>query len=120
MPVYGTVKNIGAALLGRAEPAITRWNRLEGRPRTHHLDRALRAEIRDPLWMLTRQWQLGEFKGDDAGSPFFARMQLRTTPLTRYRPRDGATEPFDRDGPLEATVERRPVPLSRGLREIAL
>ena len=30
-------------------------------------DRALRAEVRDPLWMLTRQWQMGEFQGDDAG-----------------------------------------------------
>lgn len=29
----------------------------------------LRAEIRDPLWMLARQWQLGELGGEDTGSP---------------------------------------------------
>jgi len=49
-------------------PTITVWNRLEGRPRRADFDRALKAEVRDPLWMLTKQWQLGEFKADDAGS----------------------------------------------------
>ena len=43
MAVLSTVKNLGKALTERANPAITRWNRLEGRPRTHHFDRALRA-----------------------------------------------------------------------------
>ena len=38
-----------------------------------------KAEVRDALWMLTRQWQLGEFRGDDAGSPFFAKLQLETS-----------------------------------------
>jgi hypothetical protein len=36
-------------------PAVTLWNRLEGRPRQADFERSLRAEIRDPLWMLTRQ-----------------------------------------------------------------
>ena len=53
----------------KARPGITIWNRLEGRPRAEKFDRALRAEVRDALWMLTRQWQIGEFHGDDAGSP---------------------------------------------------
>ena len=52
----------------RYSPTITHWNRLEGRPRTEDFDRALRAEVRDALWMLSKQWQMGEFKGDDAGS----------------------------------------------------
>ena len=25
--------------------------------------------VHDPLWMLTRQWQLGEFQGENASSP---------------------------------------------------
>ena len=32
--------------------------------------RNFRAEVRDGLWMLCRQWQLGEFIGEDAGTPF--------------------------------------------------
>ena len=50
-------------------PIFSTHNRLEGRPRTHNFDRALKAEVRDALWMLTKQWQMGEFKGDDAGTP---------------------------------------------------
>ncbi|MGH3974222.1 MAG: hypothetical protein ACRDS9_12990 [Pseudonocardiaceae bacterium] len=42
-------------LAARGAPTVVVWNRLEGRPRTTGFDRALRAEIRDPLWMLTRQ-----------------------------------------------------------------
>ena len=63
------IKDISAALRARNIPSITEWNRLEARPRTKDFDRALSAELRDALWMLTRQWQMGEFRGDDAGSP---------------------------------------------------
>ncbi len=91
-------------------PMIMVWNRLEGRPRKRDFQRALRAEIRDPLWMLTKQWQVGEFKGDDAGSPIFAKVHLETTQLDRYKPGAGRVQPFDRDAPLEATVEQRAIP----------
>ena len=114
------IEAMAAALAERQFPAITVWNRLEGRPRTPEFDRALRAEVRDALWMLTRQWQLGEFRGDDAGSPVVARLHLATTQLTRYRPGEHDPQPMPTDAPLEAVVERRPVPLSRGGREIAL
>src|SRR6185295_12175671 len=95
-------------------PSITAYNRLEATPRTANFDRALKAEVRDALWMLTRQWQVGEFKGDDAGSPIFAKLQLHTTQLTQYQPDSHAAEKFDNDTPLEATVERRLVPLQVG------
>ena len=69
------------ALRERRFPTVTVWNRLEGRPRTRDFDRALRAEVRDALWMLTRQWQLGEFRGDDAGlAGARASSTLRRTP----------------------------------------
>lgn len=109
MPVYGTLRNIEAALFSRGEPAITRWNRLEGRPRTHHFDRALRAELRDPLWMLTKQWQLGEFRGDDAGSPVLARICTSATRFDQYQAEAGAVEKLTLDMPLETKVERRPI-----------
>ena len=71
------------------EPAIRGWNRLEGRPRAAEFDRSLRAEVRDPLWFLTRQWQFGEFQGEDAGSPIDARLAYATTKLVHYLPRSG-------------------------------
>jgi hypothetical protein len=113
-------RNLSEALSTRLWPAITTYNRLEGRPRTAKFDRALKAEIRDALWMLTRQWQLGEFQGDDAGSPFLAKLALERTELTRYRPREGETQEFDSGLPLEARVERRPISLRLGGRGIAL
>jgi hypothetical protein len=103
------VKELHEALVERRFPSITIWNRLEGRPRTVSFERALRAEVRDPLWFLARQWQLGEFHGEDAGSPVTAKLHVEWTRLTRYRPGAHDPEGFDDRTPLEATVERRPV-----------
>src|SRR4051794_9857537 len=100
-----------AALEQRRFPTVTVWNRLEGRPRSADFSRSLRAEGRDPLWMLSRQWQLGEFEADDAGSPISTRLQLATTRLTSYQPGSGPAAPFPETVPLEATVEQRHLPL---------
>jgi hypothetical protein len=119
MPSALGVGPLVEALRLRLFPTITRWNRLEARPRTLSFERALRAEIRDPLWMLTKQWQMGEFRGSDAGSPTFAKLQMSLTRLTKYQPDAQATQLFENDIPLEAKVERRPVALTSGGRAIA-
>jgi hypothetical protein len=98
----------------RSLPGVTLFNRLEGRPRAERFDRALRAEVRDPLWMLTRQWQLGEFRGDDAGSPVSAKIRTETTRLRKYRAAEHDVEPLGDDVPLEARVEQMPLPLRIG------
>jgi hypothetical protein len=108
------------ALSRRLFPSVTTWNRLEARPRTTTFDRALRAEVRDALWMLTKQWQMGEFRGSDAGSPVFAKLQIDTTRLTKYRPDAQPTQLFDYGLPIEAKVERRPIALLMGGRPIGL
>ncbi|MGF1599107.1 MAG: hypothetical protein ACFCVK_19665 [Acidimicrobiales bacterium] len=51
-----------------AWPSIITWERMEGRPRTDDMSRALQAEVRDAMWMLSRQWQMGEFIADDGGT----------------------------------------------------
>lgn len=96
------------------------FNRLEARPRTHDFDRALKAEVRDALWMLTKQWQMGEFLGDDAGSAVSSKVYMEKTMLTKYQPGQHAAEAFDDSVPLEAKVERRPIPFAAGDLEIAL
>ena len=90
-------------------PVIRGWNRLEGRPRSADLDRSLRAEIRDPLWFLTRQWQFGEFEGEDAGSPIDARIAYETAPLDRYGVA-GQTVPYQPGLPLETRAMERTMP----------
>jgi hypothetical protein len=91
-------------------PFVKGWNRLEGRPRTVDFERALRAEARDALWFLTRQWQFGELQGEDAASPVDVRTLLRTAPFTRYAPGGGAAVPYQPAVPLETRVECEPVP----------
>jgi hypothetical protein len=119
MPSSLSVGPLGTALQQQLFPTITRWNRLEARPRTPSFERALRAEIRDPLWMLTKQWQMGEFRGSDAGSPTFAKLQIALTRLTKYRPNAQATQLFENEVPLETKVERRPIALTLAGRPIA-
>jgi hypothetical protein len=116
MPSSFLTKNLAAVILSKSKPGITMWNRLEGRPRTEAFDRALRAEVRDPLWLLTRQWQMGEFRGDDAGSAISVKVRLETTKLRKYQAAGGPVEPFSDAVPLEAHVERMPLRFSQRAR----
>src|SRR5438034_4676224 len=87
--------------------SITIWNRVEPRPRADDISLGLRAEVRDPLWMLTRQWQMGELRGEDAGSPAYVRAVVKTAALTDWTA-GGTTRTFDRNEPLEATILSEP------------
>ena len=56
--------------------SVTTWTRIEpdiltGDPQKD-LALGIMAEIADPLWLLGRQWQIGEWQGEDAGSPVTA------------------------------------------------
>ena len=104
------IDDIKKVLSEKIFPSITLWNRLEARPRANNFDRALKAEVRDPLWMLTKQWQMGEFRGDDAGSPAFAKIQMARTELTKYQAQEYAVQSYENDVPLEAKVEQKKIP----------
>ncbi len=72
------------------------------------LTRGLSAEVGDPLWLLARQWQLGEFAGEDAASPVRVHFTEHLTPMTLSAP-DGASP--DPDGtPTDAEVDLRTAP----------
>ena len=101
-------------------PTITMWNRIEGRPRKSDFNRALKAEIRDPLWMLTKQWQMGEFEGDDAGSPILAKVLIDEKHLEKVQLSDNAPQSYNSDIPLEGLVEQMPLPFKTGSIDIAL
>lgn len=86
---------------------VINWNRLESRPRSPEIERGLAAKIRDPLWMLARQWQFGEFQGEDAGSPAYLEIQTRSAPIDRAR-LVGDSGPFTqlpKGAPLEVFAE---------------
>jgi len=87
-------------------PAVVHWNRLEGRPRSDDLTRSVRAEVRDPLWMLARQWQFGELTGDDAGTPIRAKLAAQVARVGSLALGNGPAQPYDGTRPLEPLVER--------------
>ena len=93
--------------------SITRWNRIEPRVRDPSLP-GLEARLADPLWLLARQWQLGEFTGEDAGSPIAARIEAHVGMLSRLASgvvsgRIDGPHYDPHNQPLEAVVEREPV-----------
>jgi hypothetical protein len=68
--------------------SITVWSRLEPLDQSADLEASLSAPIADPLWLLHRQWQLGELEANDAGSPIAVTVRRRESPLTGFRPGD--------------------------------
>jgi hypothetical protein len=101
----------GAVIGSVFQPSVVTWNRLEPRPRTESFERSLRAEVRDPLWMLCRQWQVGEFAGHDGGTAVKTQIEIETARLNRYAARGRLAVPYDESIALETIVEREPVPL---------
>jgi hypothetical protein len=97
-------------------PSITTWSRIEPRNSATNIDIGYAARVHDPLWLLARQWQVGEFQGEDAGTPIVARWRARAKQMTRFHAGPIAINTqinagkFDPDAiPLEALVERQPL-----------
>ncbi len=91
--------------------SLTGYNSLIPMPTSIDFDRNLKAEVHDPLWFLARQWQMGEFQGEDAGSPAFVRVESSLTqPQTLRLDTNTPPESYDaRQVPLEVLVERESV-----------
>jgi hypothetical protein len=89
-------------------PSITTWTRLEPRPRGDTLTPSLEARIYDPAWMLARQWQLAEFRGQDAAFPVQVSFTVNAQPLAAVQPPAGNTTGPAGQYPLEATTWPEP------------
>jgi hypothetical protein len=88
------------------QPAITRWQRLETDVTALDLAPGLEARVADPLWLVGRQWQLAELKGEDAGTPIRAAVEGERFPV--HFPADaprGREALAGRDGLIEPVVE---------------
>jgi hypothetical protein len=89
--------------------SITIWNRVEPRARSQDIKAGLEARLHDPLWFLTRQWQVGEFEGRDAGSPVMVEVTSTATVFDRYTVGTEPARAYDGRAPLEMLVEREAV-----------
>lgn len=111
--------------VGILKPAMTR---LEPQSVSGNPEPGAVARIADPLWMIGRQWQLGELLGEDVGSPVSVEVTNRVLPVTAWAPAgamDGTdapvTDPEWRPWPagalLDELVEHVPrIGSQRGLR----
>ena len=69
------------------------------------VEAAVRAEVHDPVWLLGRQWQLGEHRGTDAASPGLVHVTVTETPVAGL---SAAPENDPRITPPEAVIESEP------------
>lgn len=99
-------------------PSITTFSRLEPQPRRSDISVGAAAPVRDPMWLLARQWQVGEFAGHDGGTPILARWRGVAAAPTRFvtgpiPPNTMLDAPrFDpAAAPLESIIERVTAPL---------
>ncbi|MGE3783961.1 MAG: hypothetical protein AB7H71_14645, partial [Alphaproteobacteria bacterium] len=99
-----------------APGSITSWTRLEPQCRNADMGRSVGARLFDPLWLLARQWQMGEFQAVDAGTPVEARVRATSAMLSRrYLGEVPANTVVQAPRfnpllkPLETVVERRPM-----------
>lgn len=99
-------------------PSITSWSRIEPVGARDDVAAGLAARVADPLWLLARQWQVGEFQSTDGGTPIVARWRGDVARPTRYHL--GPIPPntrlvaakFDPDRvPIETFAERQAVGL---------
>lgn len=84
---------------------MTHWDRLEPNTTDETLLEGLQARIADPLWMLARQWQNGEFDGEDAASPIRVVCRTKSHELTQVRFGEDHTRDLGGNIPLEPLVE---------------
>jgi hypothetical protein len=109
--------------------SITYWTRLEPRPRSKDFARGLAAEIADPLWFLSRQWQMGEYIGDDSGSIAHVEAKWSSTKVSKLASYSNANGSAARSSatvqnvllletnlPMEMLVEREKIGPSLKLR----
>jgi hypothetical protein len=89
------------------------WQRLEAGHIDPEVTEGISAALADPLWLLARQWQVGEFRGEDAASPVLIEATVVSAPISEYWVERGGrrvTIPRSEDGwPLETLVEHEPI-----------
>jgi hypothetical protein len=98
---------VAADMLLAKEPSVVTYSRLEPLALTSgDLAPGLEGLLGDPLWLLGRQWQFEELRGEDAGSPVLVRVQGEHAPVSRFHPgapaSDGSAASASEDAPGRA------------------
>ncbi len=87
MATYDIVKLEARDKLLQLQPTVISYSRLEPvNLSSGDLAPGLEVRIADPLWMVGRQWQFEELRGEDGGSPVVAQVNAERGPVTRFHP----------------------------------
>jgi hypothetical protein len=96
------------------------WERLESATIDPQLDEGLEARIGDAAWLLARQWQAGEFRGEDAANPVLIQIEARSVQVDRVvTANDGSVAALHPGTPLEPVVEREAIRAGPGGHRVA-
>jgi len=88
---------------------ISYVQRVEPRASAQNFVQNYAAEVHDALWFLTRQWQVGEFVGEDTGSVAFMEYGQTTAKMPGWRPSsETAFRQVDQAAPLERQALNEP------------
>lgn len=82
--------------------------RLEPQNVGYSIEENMSAPLKDPLWMLGRQWQMGEFTAEDGGIPVGATVQYREVEPENIAFSNGIEADIPSNVPFEKTVEENP------------
>jgi len=85
-------------------PIENKYTRLEPKNKIHSVEEGIKARIKDPCWILGRQWQMGEFKAENGGSPVRTEISYIKQPLNTLQ-RGNSEKNFDLKNPVEMLVE---------------
>lgn len=86
------------------------WERLESATVDPQLEEGLEARLADPAWLLARQWQTGEFRGEDAANPLLIELEARSMRVDRVVTDGGrSVAGLGAGTPLEPLVEAEAV-----------
>lgn len=83
------------------------WERILPSTDNEDVADALRCEIHDPLWLLARQWQLGEFQAEDAGMLASSHLAVQVTSPASYSNSREKSFPFSKEMALDTVMESR-------------
>ena len=82
------------------------YRRIEPRQFDQDLQKGFMAVLYDPVWMLARQWQMGEMQGENASTPIkVASEGVRKIPIRPFH-NDPRFDP--QIVPIEPIVEAEP------------
>jgi hypothetical protein len=90
--------------------SVTTWTRIEpdiltGDPQKD-LALGIAAEIADPLWLLGRQWQMGEWQGENGGSPVSASVSASSYVIDSLGIGSGVIPYLPASTPVDTLVEQ--------------